>query len=585
MSLSQYLVPRGKRGTWQLRMAVPTEFRRKHGGPSERTRSLKTTDRDLAARRAMPIIAEWQAEWHHEDNVEKLPAPSAKIELSDLAVEVGYGDLLNKLEKASKDWPDDSYEMRATQRRADLREWVRDFRKEDFARWRTIADNVISNRRLGIPQGSEAYDDFVLQLAHASIDAMGVHNRRIEGQFEADATSSLVSLSKQRSSLRAMPGESILELYDKYAKWKGEPGRQGRRRPELFVHDRVVVELFAEFVGLDRAVASISRDEAKQFRALLTAFPTGRGKNKRLSGSTIDEAIAIAEREGLKTLSLTTQAKYISILRPFFAWLANDSPVAIAENIFDGLNHKIVRGENRRPSFSADQLNSLLASPLFAHCGGEKREHLKGDIVIRDWRYWIPLLCMFTGSRVSEIAQLSIHDIAVKKGVPLMLLMHDPGKGQLIKNKKKRLVAIHPELYRCGLKDYWERQCRRGDAAINSQLFPELKPDARGYLGAYPARWLREHLDKLGIKKGNDGLGAHSFRHTLADALRNAGYMDLEFGQLVLGHSNNTTTAGYGAVPQGTPERLQRMIIDAFKADPFEKVSFSPIFKAANPLP
>ena len=78
MSLSSYIVPRGKRGILQLRLPVPRPLWNKVGKRSYRT-SLGTTDRKLAERKAIPILSEWEAEF------EKLLSPPKQFAAGDAA--------------------------------------------------------------------------------------------------------------------------------------------------------------------------------------------------------------------------------------------------------------------------------------------------------------------------------------------------------------------------------------------------------------------------------------------------------------------------------------------------------------------
>ena len=59
----------------------------------------------------------------------------------------------------------------------------------------------------------------------------------------------------------------------------------------------------------------------------------------------------------------------------------------------------------------------------------------------------------------------------------------------------------------------------------------------------------------------------------MADEMREAGYLNEEFGQLVMGNSDRSMTARYGKVPQGTVQRLADMIAKA----EFKGVDFSNI--------
>lgn len=91
--------------------------------------------------------------------------------------------------------------------------------------------------------------------------------------------------------------------------------------------------------------------------------------------------------------------------------------------------------------------------------------------------------------------------------------------------------------------------------------------------GDRPARWFRNYLEDIGMKVPGDGLGAHSFRHAMADELRKADYTDGEIGAKVLGHSNKSVTSGYGVIRQGTAAKLKEII----NAAQFEGVDFAPV--------
>ncbi len=57
------------------------------------------------------------------------------------------------------------------------------------------------------------------------------------------------------------------------------------------------------------------------------------------------------------------------------------------------------------------------------------------------------------------------------------------------------------------------RQCANGEV-----LFPDLKPDARGYFSDGFQKWFGRHLIQIGAKKPKTSF--HSFRHNFRDALR-----------------------------------------------------------------
>jgi integrase len=65
----------------------------------------------------------------------------------------------------------------------------------------------------------------------------------------------------------------------------------------------------------------------------------------------------------------------------------------------------------RRP-WKSGELELMFSQPLFTRY--ELPRNPKGG---RDAAYWIPLLGLFTGARISELAQLRVDDIDTSEGV------------------------------------------------------------------------------------------------------------------------------------------------------------------------
>ena len=147
-------------------------------------------------------------------------------------------------------------------------------------------------------------------------------------------------------------------------------------------------------------------------------------------------------------------------------------------------------------------------------------------------RYWVPLACMFHGSRVREVLQLVASDIATQGGVPVIhfqeemegeqaALLAAGGARSLKNDPTRRVVPLHPTLVALGFAEYVEQ--RRQEAGSNAMLFPSSLPKPGGkapMLGrAYEQAFLRHARDGLGFGRG---FGNHSFRHQLEDRIRDA---------------------------------------------------------------
>jgi integrase len=184
------------------------------------------------------------------------------------------------------------------------------------------------------------------------------------------------------------------------------------------------------------------------------------------------------------------------------------------DNPFEGVK-PVDPGADRekRLPFSVDDLRAIFSSPLYTGSESVAHRSTPGKAVIRDAKFWLPLLALYTGARLDELGQLLVADVKSEDGVTYLDL-NTIGEGKHIKNKgSRRKVPVHPELVRAGFLRYVDRLRRKHE----TQVFPELKPDARGVWTGALSTWLNRYLDTIGIKDRRKVI--HSFRHTFKDAL------------------------------------------------------------------
>lgn len=152
------------------------------------------------------------------------------------------------------------------------------------------------------------------------------------------------------------------------------------------------------------------------------------------------------------------------------------------------------------------------------------------------------MICYGSGLRISEAAALKVSDIDSQR----MLIRVEQGKG-----KKDRYTMLSPRLLEV-LRVYW-RAARPAE-----YLFPSWRTGRHLTSGSLQQAcrdaWLRSGLRKK--------VTAHLLRHSFATNLLENG-TDVRVIQVLLGHSQITTTARYTAVsPQligGTPGPLDRL--------------------------
>ncbi|MBN9440427.1 site-specific integrase [Bosea sp. (in: a-proteobacteria)] len=348
----------------------------------------------------------------------------------------------------------------------------------------------------------------------------------------------------------ALPGSRIMDHYDRFLKQ-----RASDISPDTISQNRGVVQLFAEFVGEDLPVDQLRRKHVAEWRDQLYLMPKMAKQVTALKNLKFKQVIAANQKLGRPTIDPKTINRYLSALSPFAKWLAaNDmigNPIMV-----DDMFIKLDRTKPKRAPFSDEQLKALFDSPLFRGCLSNTAEHKPGNFTIRDWRYWLPLVALFSGMRLGEIAQLLVEDVQEMHGTWVMHVTTDGDDEKKLKTVgSERIVPVHSELITLGFLDYYTARKEAG----SKRLFPEIKPDSRGFMSGVPSKFLNTYLARIGVKTKT--LAMHSFRHLFADRLRSAGYLDGDFG-FILGHGDRLvrTTGRYGALPQGTVEHRKKLV-------------------------
>jgi integrase len=196
-----------------------------------------------------------------------------------------------------------------------------------------------------------------------------------------------------------------------------------------------------------------------------------------------------------------------------------------------GLDIKAPTTNKRRPWTDAE-LQMMFASPL--HTTYALPDARYGG---REAAYWIPLMGIYTGTRLGELCQLRTADVQEAEGIHVLVLTNE-GEGQSIKSDAgHRSVPIHSELIRLGFLKYVEAIKDKG----SDSLWPSL-PLREGKPSDFFGRWFKGHRNALGLTGTRPDF--HCFRHTVRPLMRKAGHtegtMDKVTGHKTVGSIGTT---------------------------------------------
>lgn len=583
MALATNIVRRAGSARYYVRCAVPVDLQAIIN-KKEVWKSLGTSDPKMARETAPAKIAEIQAHfadirqrqapseadlqsavWNHyrteieHDRQERMRLPTeAQVSgaSAQLMSDVALGkvkvtpDPLNQL--------DAGIEVMAMADSAKIARKFRERRAEELRKhvatgetslieW--AADDVIAREGFLIEKDSAEYRDLCHRLQRAEIEALLRADERDRGDYSGKPADAIVKPPLHVvSDTAAEPGETIMELFDRF-----EREAKGAVTADTWDQNRKIVKRFAEFVGETAHVSALNRKNVRNWKDMLFRWPVKAADSKAFSGMSFRNVIKKNETIGKPTVTPKTINKYLSALGSFAGWLsANDY---ISEDVTKGMYLKLDKNEKKVVPYTSEQLVTIFDSPLFTGFAADGREHKPGNMQTRDWRFWLPLMGLYTGARLGELAQLSVDDVRESHGVWIFHITREGADPKSTKNGgSMRVVPVHSELMRFGFLEYHAAMKADG----RRKLFPEIKPDARGFYSGDPSEFYNGYLRKIGVKI-NKSLNFHSFRHGMADALRRAGYIDEQFAML-LGHTKASTTGRYGILPEGVLSQRLKMI-------------------------
>jgi integrase len=196
-------------------------------------------------------------------------------------------------------------------------------------------------------------------------------------------------------------------------------------------------------------------------------------------------------------------------------------------------------------------MQAMFSAPIYTGCVDDERNFAKpGPNRPRRSRFWVPLIALFCGLRQNEICQLATADVEDLDGITVIYVRKTHPWQKLKSKSARRYVPVHPELIRIGFLRYVSEI--RSDQHV--QLFPELKPDGRGYMSGIFQKRFNSFRRRVGIIDP-DGV-FHSLRHSWRDALREARITE-EFAQILGGWKGVGQDKDYGSVGFSPKSRYQ----------------------------
>ncbi|KTS30470.1 hypothetical protein NS228_12890 [Methylobacterium indicum] len=580
MCLATNIARRAGSASYYARLAVPKDLQpilKKR----ELWKSLDTKDPREARARVAPVLAKWHAEFadlrrRHEATPDDLQAATWEHYQQELAsyqaerlslpseaeIEGAVEHARKKVQDAEADDGPLAFihlagDAMVLKGQAELQREFRARREKAIRKHLAtgevgliegLALDLIQREGWAMEQGSAAFRDLCQKLQRAELEALRRQDEQDSGDFTGSPRDPAVKAPRPALHAVAAPGESVMELFEVFVTENPK-----NIKPDTIRMNREIVGWFAQHVGPTFPASKIDKKSVRDWKQALAKFPIKAAEVREFRGLKFKKIIAANEKAKRPVLSDRTINKYLSALGAFCQWLMQNGH--LDTNPVDGMHLGKERGRGKVRPYIAEELTRIFNSPLFTGCLSEEEAHRPGNVRLGDHRYWLPLLSLFTGARMNELAQLLVADVRQDRGRWILHVTREGDETKTVKTKgSQRVIPVHPELERLGFIAYHAQHAAVGDR----RLFPEIKPDARGHLSGHFSRFWGRYVARIGVKD-DASVNFHSFRHGMADALRRAGYRDEEFGFL-LGHTQATTTGRYGILSEGDLTQRCKMI-------------------------
>jgi integrase len=520
-----------RNGTWHFRMVVPGHSRTALGGLTEFKASLHTgilrQARILERRCAAQVHLIIQYAIKFQILMEKL----TRNQIREL-VRSWFAYCLEAYEKDQflRDTPLSQYDvlMKKNQLENLANIYQEKLAAGDYSIiWYDWLVSLLKEHNLPIPE-KNSIDIKILsaEFMKATVELSRLQAKRVDGDFSDSPYYSEHEKIVPELPLVETEITKLSEALRIYTEDKTRTNTWTERTASDFVPK---LQFLVDCVG-DIPVNGISKDAIRKFKNIIDKLPSRHANSKEFKKYSSQELMSLDIPIG-KRMSPSSLRKYYGTINSFLIWLGKNY-----DGIDGGLTGVLTIKVNQQVDllkdiFTQEDLKKIFTSDCFKKI--DKKQ---------PYKFWVPLLGLYTGMRLEEICQLHIEDIVVQDEIPCIDINENSSDKKLKTSASHRIIPIHPVLIE---KFNFLKFVNKQKEAGHARLFPELKKQSGRY-SHYVSRWFNANLlVKVGVKTSNSKKTFHSFRHTFANACKMADVEEYKTREFI-GHDVPGKSITYG---------------------------------------
>lgn len=349
--------------------------------------------------------------------------------------------------------------------------------------------------------GSPEWREIARALCHAELEALARVAERDEGDFTGSPVSPVIKEAKA---------------------------------PEPVAQKVSLKRLWADYIE-SRVQAGFMRDQGKRLRPVEDSL---RKFLKHDDACRVSKKDLLSWRDHLMTekSAKTTNDIYLSGVRSLFSWAVEND--RLHENVAKGVRQpkpKKIYGRER--GYTDQEAVRLLRASRAYQSKADEFGYVREAEKTANMKRWVPILCAFSGARVSELTQLRKQDIRSVDGQFVVRITPDAGT---VKAGGYRDVPLHPQVIDEGFADFVAASPE--GPLFHSATEPEKYQRAAVIVSNKLSDWLRESgLTPEGLQPN------HAWRHRLKTQCRELGISD-RVVDAIQGHAGKTAGDNYGDV-------------------------------------
>lgn len=288
---------------------------------------------------------------------------------------------------------------------------------------------------------------------------------------------------------------------------------------------------FLKAIAGDLFVDEIESHHLVAMFEALSRYPANAHKLGRFKGKSINEVLDMTVNEVVQGIGGDTRSGHHSRLMQFLDRLTEQKKIRTNPLRGLGLDPGTSHEPKEHKLFRLDELRSVFEPMAFGKWA--KVPH----------RWWLPILGLYTGCRIGELAQLRKCDIIDDHGQWEISI--EPGeRGSLKTEQSRRRIPLAPALVELGFLEFFSDM----QSVPHERLFPLLakpktkisgKETGEGY-GTKVTQDFYGYARKIELAEGRS---MHSFRHHFITHLLRDG-VEIEVIKSMSGHSRLLQTPG-----------------------------------------